>query len=150
MGGVLFEFYKYRYSKLGLKLGFSIGYKTFGYGLVIPHYGTIVIGADNRCGNYCVLHTSTCITGGPDCKKIGDGLYLRTGVRIVKRISLANNVQVASNSVVNKSYVNNNILLAGMPAEIKKEVKPWYQGWEAELWHKHIENLRDKLGLRLF
>lgn len=42
--GVKFIYYKWRYRKLGLKLGFSIGYKCFGYGLVIPHYGTIVVG----------------------------------------------------------------------------------------------------------
>lgn len=51
-----------RFSKLAMKLGFTIGEDVFGYGLVIPHYGTIVVGGSNRCGNYCVLHTSTCIS----------------------------------------------------------------------------------------
>ncbi len=49
---------------LGMKLGYSIGYKCFSYGLVLPHYGTIVVGNSNRIGKYAVLHTSTCITAG--------------------------------------------------------------------------------------
>lgn len=60
----------------GMKLGFTIAENVFGYGLVIPHYGTIVVGSGNRIGNYAVLHTSTCITAGK--KNIGDGLYLST------------------------------------------------------------------------
>ncbi|MCS3100021.1 hypothetical protein NXW38_07750 [Bacteroides ovatus] len=43
------------------KLGFSIGYDVFDYGLVIPHYGTIVVGNTNRIGTirsiaYIYLH----------------------------------------------------------------------------------------------
>ena len=53
----------------------------FGYGLVIPHYGTIVVNGGVRAGNYCVLHTSTCI-GGSD-KVIGGGLYLAAGAKKV-------------------------------------------------------------------
>lgn len=55
LGGVKCLYYKIKYSKLSKKLGFSIGYNTFGYGLVIPHYGTIVVGGSNNCGNYYIL-----------------------------------------------------------------------------------------------
>lgn len=61
---ILFRYFYFRYNKLGERLGFSIGYRVFGYGLLIPHHGTIVINGDVRAGNYCVLHTSTCIGGG--------------------------------------------------------------------------------------
>lgn len=70
---------KIRYKSLGIKLGFTIPINVFGYGLVIPHYGTIVVGAGNTIGNYAVLHTSTCITAGN--KIIGDALYLSTGAK---------------------------------------------------------------------
>ena len=43
-GGVQRYYYKYRFRKLGMKLGFTISENVFGYGLVIPHYGTIVVG----------------------------------------------------------------------------------------------------------
>lgn len=73
--------YNYRFMKKSLKLGFSIGKDVFGYGLLIPHYGTIVVNATARIGNYSVLHTSTCVGG--DGIKIGDGLYLSTGAKIM-------------------------------------------------------------------
>lgn len=52
-----------RFRKLGMKCGFSIREDVFGYGLVIPHWGTIVISSDLTAGNFCVLHTSTCVGG---------------------------------------------------------------------------------------
>lgn len=61
---LLFLFYKIKYSRTSQRLGFSIDYTSFGYGLVIPHYGTIVVGGPNKIGNFAVLHTCTCIAGG--------------------------------------------------------------------------------------
>lgn len=116
--------------------------------MVIPHYGTIVVGPDNRCGNYCVLHTSICITGEKGGKRIGDALYASSGCRINKPITLGSNVQICSNSVVNKSFAEENIVLGGMPAVIKKtNVKPWYQGWEAGDRRDALEKLKEQLGL---
>lgn len=116
-------YYGFRYKQLSLKLGFSIGSDVFGYGLLIPHYGTIVINGEARVGNFAVLHTCTNIAGK---KIIGDGLYLSTGCQIVGNISLGDNVSVAANSLVNKSY-QNNVLIGGVPAKILKENYPqWY------------------------
>ena len=81
-GGVKYAYYLIRYNKLGKKLGISIGCNAFGYGLVIPHYATIVVGGNNKCGNYCVLHTSPCITDSG--KVIGNALSYLTGAKIIK------------------------------------------------------------------
>lgn len=43
-GGILLIINKTRFFRLSRKLGFSIGYDACDYGLVIPHYGTIVVG----------------------------------------------------------------------------------------------------------
>lgn len=120
----LYFFHFLRYRRLGFKLGFSIGMDIFGYGLVIPHYGTIVVGRTNNIGNYAALHTSTCISGNG--KEIGEGLYLSTGAKITAKIKLQNNVTVGANSVVNKTVYGNNIMLAGTPAIVKKNMEPWY------------------------
>lgn len=81
-------------------------------------------------------------------KKIGDALYASSGSRINKPITLGNNVQVCSNSVVNKSFLDDNIVLGGMPAMVKKEkVSFWYEGWEAEIWKNKVEKLRICMGL---
>lgn len=121
---ILAVYYNYIFKSLGVKLGFTIGEEVFGYGLVIPHYGTIIVGRLNDIGNYAVLHTSTCISSNG--KIIGDGLYLSTGVKITSRINLGNNISIGANSVVNKSFNEDNIMIAGAPAKYIKEKKPWY------------------------
>ncbi len=121
---VLFIYYYFKYRKMKFKLGFNIGYNTLGYGAIIPHHGTIVIGSSNRIGNFAVLHTSTCITDNG--KIIGDGLYLSTGVKITSKIILGNNISIGANSLVNKNFEEDNILIGGMPAKKIKEALPWY------------------------
>lgn len=144
-GGFLLLINKIRFKKLSLKLGFSIGPNVFGYGLVIPHWGTIVVGDSNRIGNYCVLHTSTCITDNK--KEIGEALYVGAGSIITSKITLGNNVSIGAKSLVNKSFNDDNILLVGSPASIKKHRQAWYI--EEDKSHKErvfaIEKLKDSL-----
>ncbi len=119
------KWFSFKYYHLSEKLGFCIGYDSFGYGLIIPHYGTIVINSKIRAGNYCVLHTSICIGGSN--KVFGDGLYMGAGAKIMGTLTLGNWVSVAANSLVNKSF-GDNVLLAGMPAIIKRTNYPkWYE-----------------------
>lgn len=142
IGRFLFFYHYSKYRRLGLRLGFSIGYNVFGYGLKIPHYGTIVVGGTNRIGNYSVLHTSTCISDNG--KVIGDGLYLATGAKITTKVNLGDNVSIGANSLVNKSFTENNILLAGMPARIVKESEPWYKRDSFTNEVEAIESLKQK------
>jgi serine O-acetyltransferase len=139
-------YHKWNYRRLGLKLGFSIGVNSFGYGLLIPHYGTIVVNCGIKAGNYCVLHTSTCIGGAG--KTIGDGLYMSAGAQIMgKEINLGKNISVAANSLVNKSFPESNCLLVGSPARIKTSTLPWYErdGYRFKERIKTIEELRKKM-----
>lgn len=140
-------YWKLQLNRLGYKTGFSIAPGVLGYGVVIPHYGTIVVGSGNKIGNYTVLHTCVCITQGK--KKIGDALYCSTGAKIVNDIELKQNVSVGANAVVNKSFDDGGILLTGIPAERKKEEKPWYVR-DGETYINRIkecERLRKDMGL---
>lgn len=128
--------YSYLYQNLSLRLNFSIGRDVFGYGLVIPHYGTIVVNGGCRAGNFCVLHTSTCIGG--DNKVIGNALYLASGAKIMGDLSLGDGVTVASNSLVNNS-VGDNVLLAGLPAIIKRQHYPY---WFVRDGEKYIQRVK--------
>lgn len=117
--------YSIKFNSLGQRMGFSIGEDTFGWGLLIPHYGTIVINGNTIAGNLCCLHTSTCIGGNN--KKIGDALYLSTGAKIVKPLTLGDNVTIAAQSLVNRTF-GSNLLLKGAPASIKRNDNiPWYE-----------------------
>ena len=110
--------------KLGIKLGFSISPNVFGPGLIIPHFGTIVVGKGNKIGSYAVLHTCVCITEGK--KIIGNALYMGTGSKIINDVKIGDNVSVGANAVVDKSFDTNNILLCGVPAVSIKKTDPWY------------------------
>ena len=134
-----------KHKSLGRKLGFTIGYDTLGYGCVIPHWGTIVVGNNNRIGKYPVLQTSTCISGNG--KIIGDGLYLATGAKITSKLVLGNNISIGANSLVNKSFEGDDAMLGGMPAKFIKESPAWYirDGFEERV--NKIEQLRNQMGL---
>lgn len=128
---------KFRLKKISYKAGFSIALNVFDYGLVIPHHGTIVVGSGNKIGRFCVLHTSTCIGEGE--KNIGDGFYLSAGAKVFKNITIANNVSIGSNSLVNKPILKANSLYAGVPALYIKESEPWYVR-DGEKYEKRVKD----------
>ena len=144
---VLYIWYLRKYILKGRKLGFSIGEDSLGYGAVLPHIGTIIVGDSPRIGNYAVLHTSTCISNNK--KVIGDGLYLSTGSIITSEIVLGNNIMVGANSLVNKSYTDDNALIAGMPARFIKEKEPWYMcdSGKFTMRYEKVENLKKEMQL---
>lgn len=146
-GGIFLIINKIKFFRLSRMLGFSIGYDACDYGLVIPHYGTIVVGNTNRIGPYAVLHTSTCITDTG--RIIGKGLSLSTGAKITGGEVLGDHITVAANSVVTRSFPDGNALLVGMPALKKKGYTDWYSSLTGE-WKRRVdevENLKIKMGI---
>ena len=144
-------YHKLRYLKLGLKLGYTIGDECLGYGSVFLHYGTIIVGGQNRIGNYSNLHTCTNIIDA--CSKIGDFFFLASGAKITKRITIGDNVMIGANSVVNKSF-ESNLLIAGTPAVIKKTDSPkWLYGggynldsrWEQR--YQSVERMKEMMNI---
>ena len=143
--GIHFFIWHRRLNKLSLKLGFSIGVNSLGYGVVIPHHGTIVVNENARIGNYAVLHTSTCIAGGE--KNIGDYFYLSAGSQVVGKLTLGDGVSVAAHSLVNCSY-GDRVLLVGSPAMQKHDNYPlWVErdGVQFEERVKKTETLKSVL-----
>ena len=136
--GLLLIYWRRRFYKLGLKLGFSIGSNVLGYGVVIPHYGTIVINGDARIGNFAVLHTCTCIAGGN--KTIGDFFYFSTGSQLVGDLQLGDGVSVAAHSLVNHSS-EGNVLLVGAPAEQKRSKYPLWVERDGECFRQRVEKV---------
>ena len=144
---ILFNFWYMKYLRLSERLGITINLGVFGYGLVIPHYGTIVVGGGNRIGNYCVLHTSTCITAGR--KVIGDAFYLSSGAKVVNNINVAEGVTLAANAVLNSSVEDPDVLLVGTPARVKKKTTKWFER-DGEKYIERVkkcEELRKKYRL---
>lgn len=133
----------YRLAKYAIKTGFTIGQNALSYGVVIPHYGTIVVNEKAIIGPFAVIHTSTCVAGGG--KFIGEGFYLSSGSQLVGDITLGNNVTVAAHSLVNKSY-GDNVLLVGSPAIVKRDN---YESWYDRDGEEYIERVEQVKKLKL-
>ncbi len=111
---------KYRFRRLSIRLGFDIPCNVFGPGLSIAHYGTIVVNGSARIGANCRIHT--CVNIGTKAghtylaPKIGDDVYIGPGVKLFGPIEIASGIAIGANSVVNKSFSEPNISIAGVPA----------------------------------
>lgn len=107
---------------LSTKLGFSIPINCFGPGLSIAHYGTIVVNEKVKVGANCRIHVCVNIgAGNKSAPILGNNVYIGPGAKIFGDIIIGNNVKIGANAVVNKSFVNDNIIIAGVPAKIVKK-----------------------------
>lgn len=114
-------YYRYRLLKLGMKLGWSIDPNTFGPGMCIVHYGTVVVNPNARIGKYARIHAGVNIganAGEQDAPEIGDYVYLGPGAKVFGNITIASNVAIAANAVVNKSCLEEGVTLGGIPAKV--------------------------------
>jgi serine O-acetyltransferase len=123
-GKVFYLVLKIKLKNLSLKLSFSIPENVFGPGLAIVHYGTIVVNGKATVGANCRIHVCTNIgeSGGiAGAPLIGDNVYIGPGAKIYGAITIANNSVIAANAAVNKSIIEEGMLIAGIPA---KAIKP--------------------------
>ena len=107
--------------KLGLKLGFLINPNCFDVGLKIMHIGSITINANSRIGKDCSIHINTALvaTGGnSDSPTVGDKCVFGIGSILIGGIHLGNEVAVGAGAVVTKSFDEDHITIAGVPAKI--------------------------------
>jgi serine O-acetyltransferase len=118
-------FLKVKYKKLSIKLGFTIPENVFGPGLAIVHYGTIVVNQNVKVGANCRIHVGTNIgaSGGTNkAPQIGDNVYIAPGAKIFGDIRIPNNCAIGANSVVTKSFEEEGMMIAGIPAKIIKPI----------------------------
>lgn len=97
-----------------------------GGGLFIPHSQGIVIGATEIGVNATIYQqvtigaTNIDIPFNPQNRpKIGDNVLIASGAKVLGGITIGNNIVIAANAVVTKSF-EDDLLLAGIPAIIKK------------------------------
>lgn len=144
-------FHRARFLRLGMKLGFTIGWHSLGYGAVISHHGTIIVGRLNRIGNYPVINVCTCVSGPLTGrgKIIGDAFYMGAGAKVLDDVTFGDSVMVGANAVVTHTCDGaSGCLLVGMPAAEVKKIPAWYEQHEqyAERVRK-IEALRKQMNI---
>ena len=114
----IFIFYKV--SIKSAETGLFISSQCFWPGLSIPHYGTIVVNPAAQVGKNCRLHVCVNIgaSGGSiRAPKIGDNVYIGPGAILFGDIDIADNVTIAANATVNKSFEVPNVTIGGTPAK---------------------------------
>ncbi len=116
-------YYRRRKNVLGEKLGITIGKNVFGEGLLIWHYGSIVVNGMAQVGKNCILHGNNCIGNDgktPGAPKIGDNVDIGTGAVVLGDIRIADNVTIGAGAVVVHSVLEEGATVVGVPARVVK------------------------------
>ena len=109
-----------RFHLASVRLGFTIPPHVFGPGLSIAHRGTIVVNSCARVGANCRLHV--CVNIGTragaetEAPIIGDNVSIGHSTIIYGRITIADTITILPKSVVNRSFLEPGITIAGAPA----------------------------------
>ena len=103
-----------RYKQMSVKTGIQIGINTFGKGLGLFHYGSIVVNGSARFGDYCVIQSDVNVSAGVQG---GNEIYIAPGAKILENVQIADHVIVGANAVVSKSIAEANTSWGGAPAK---------------------------------
>ncbi len=120
---VLMYWYRFSLRKLSRITGFQIGLNTCGRGLVIWHWGSIIINENSRIGDYCTLYPGVLLghkVPGESSPYVGNNCFLASGCKLIGNIKIGSNTVIAQNAVVFKN-IPDNCVVAGNPACIIKQ-----------------------------
>ena len=103
-----------------VKTGWSVPPLTCGKGLCIVHRGTVVINPKAKIGENLRCHV--CVNIGAnesgEAPTIGDNVYIGPGAKIFGNITIGSNNKIGANAVVNKTFEDQYVSIAGIPAKI--------------------------------
>lgn len=110
-----------KYCRLSLLTGISIPKNTCAEGLTLYHFGSIVVNAACKIGRNCCIMNNVNIganQGSLKAPKIGDDVYIGPGAVIFGDIEIADGCYIGANAVVNKSFLEPNSVIVGIPAKV--------------------------------
>lgn len=101
------------------KYGLHIAINVFDKGMKIMHLGPILTNPHVKVGKDCSVHIGTAfvaqgVTDGTPT--IGDNVVIGVGATLLGDIQIANGIAVGANALVNKSFIEEEIAIAGVPA----------------------------------
>ena len=118
-GKIMVKYYKFRFHRLSIKLGFIIAPNVFEEGLAIPHYGMLGVHANARIGKNCRLLQGVVImasNGTHDAAVVGDNCFFGIGAKVVGGVRIADDVAIGAGAVVTKDILEPGTTWAGVPA----------------------------------
>ena len=114
-------YWRFRHRLLEVICGFEIPINVFGKGLSIAHQGNIIVNPYARIGENCRIHVGVNIGTAAGVERrvpqIGNNVYIAPGVKIFGDIEIANGIAIGANAVVCKSFLEENVTIAGVPAK---------------------------------
>lgn len=118
---VLAYYYLLRLRKMQNTYAIHIPINVCDEGLSIAHIGPIIIHGECKIGKNLRIHVGVNIgSNGGEPPHLGDNIYIGPGAKIFGKIYINNGCKIGANSVVNKNCENENAILVGVPAQIKK------------------------------
>ena len=107
-----------------------------GKGLLIMHFGGIIINSDVSMGDFCTIGHGVTIGNkrpGGTSPKIGNNVYLCAGAKVLGEIAIGDNSIVGANAVVLESFPENSVV-GGVPAKLIKKIEnpQEYEGFSYE------------------
>lgn len=104
--------------RLQAKFGMKIKPNSCGKGLHIMHLGSILTNGD--IGEDCAIHINvSVVSGGRDkgVPVIGNNVVIGVGAVVLGGVQLADGIAIGANALVNKSFDESDIAIAGCPAK---------------------------------
>ena len=119
---LLTYWFKARKNRLGSRLGFIISAGNFDEGLVIWHYGAVIVNPKARIGKNCQIHGICCIGNlrpdSQDSPVIGDNVDIGQGAQILGGIRIADSVRIGAGAVVIHDILTPNVTVVGVPGKV--------------------------------
>ena len=112
-------YFKFKYKKYSFKTGINIPLNCCDRGLKIMHLGPILINNHSKIGKDCSIHIMTALvatSNKPEAPVLGDGVLVGVGSVLIGDIFINNNIVIGANATVTKSFLEENIAIAGSPA----------------------------------
>lgn len=116
---VKYVFWLRRCNIRGQKLGYFIPPGVLGRSVILYHQGGVIINSHSTIGSGCRFHGDNCVGNNGqnnDCPTLGSGIELGIGAKVLGNVYLADNIKVGANAVVTKSFYEEGITIAGVPA----------------------------------
>ena len=92
---------------------------SLGKNVVLSHKD-IIISENAKIGDGCTFHGQNCVGGNyknyAKAPTIGKNVDIGVGAKIIGDIYIADNIVIGANAVVNKSFTEPGITIAGVPA----------------------------------
>lgn len=124
-------YYLHKLRKYGRITGFQIHPGTVGKGLTIWHFGTIIINANARLGERCVLRPNILIghkLPGTPAPMIGSDVEINSGAKLIGSITIGDDIIIGANAVVTHDVPSHSIV-TGIPARVIKTRKSKDDNW---------------------